>query len=216
MSEERRIDVRTLIIASLASAAAALITSQIWIRGTPIAAAVTPVLVTILSEMLHRPTEKIADRFTAETDALPEAAGADPPPPSEETSPSPAYSDSVSVYRQPPRKRLPWGPIAATAAAAFAIGAAIVTVPELVTGHSIGDSSRHTTLTGGKKSQAKKDDTQNTTPAAQPQEQEQQSREVPTTTQPAETAPTTTPTTPTTTQPQSTTPAPKAPTPPAQ
>ena len=208
MSEQRRIDVRTLIIASLASAAAAVITSQVWTKGTPIAAAVTPVLVTIISELLHRPTEKIADRFTSETDALPEAAGAEPPPPAEETSPAPALDDTVSVYRQPPKRRLAWGPIAATAAAAFAIGAVIVTVPELVTGHSIGDSSRHTTLTGGKKSKAKKEDNDAAQPA-QPEEQEQERQQTQTTPQqqqPTETAPpaTTTPTT------QTTTPAPQS------
>jgi hypothetical protein len=216
MSEERRIDVRTLIIASLASAAAALITSQFWIRGTPIAAAVTPVLVTILSEMLHRPTDKIADRFTAETDALPEAAGADPPPPAEETRPQPARDETIRVYRQPSRRRrLPWGPIAATAGTAFVIGAAIVTVPELVTGRSLGDGSRNSTLIGGKKKSSDDGNGGDQPAATQPRQQgEEQPQTTPS--QPTETTPT--PTTPQQTTPtpqQQTTPAPQAP-PPAE
>jgi hypothetical protein len=196
MSHERRIDIRTLIIASLASAAAALITSQFWIRGTPIAAAVTPVLVTILSEALRHPTEKIADRFTAETDALPEAAGADPPPPSEETEPLPALSDNVRVYRQA-RRRLPWGPIAATAAAAFAIGAAIITVPELVTGSSLGGGNDHTSYFGGtkhKSGNAQTTETQTETVTQEEQAPPDNTQTTPTT--PTTTSPRTTPTTP--------------------
>ena len=78
----RRLSLRTLGIASVASATAAVVTSLFWKGGTPIAAAVTPVIVAVVSEMLHRPAEKIATRFTAETDALPaEAAGAGAPPP---------------------------------------------------------------------------------------------------------------------------------------
>ena len=59
--EERRFNLRTLVIASSASATAAVVTSQLWIAGTWIAAAATPVLVALISELLHRPTEKIAD-----------------------------------------------------------------------------------------------------------------------------------------------------------
>ena len=87
--EERRFNVRTLVFASIGSAAAAVITSQFWVAGTPIAAAMTPVIVALVSEMLHRPTEKIAEKFTSETDALPEAAGAEPPPRTEARHPEP-------------------------------------------------------------------------------------------------------------------------------
>ena len=96
--EERRINVRTLVIASAASAAAAVITSQFWIAGTPYAAAITPVIVALVSELLNRPAEKLAGRFTIESDALPEAAGAGPPPRSEAVAPDPAPD-------QPPLQR---------------------------------------------------------------------------------------------------------------
>ena len=69
--EEQRLNLRTLVIASAASAAAALVTSRLWIAGTWIAAAMTPVLVTLVSEMLRRPTERIARGITVDSPALP-------------------------------------------------------------------------------------------------------------------------------------------------
>jgi uncharacterized membrane protein YvlD (DUF360 family) len=152
MQDERRLNVRTLVIASVASAAAALITSQFWIRGTPIAAALTPIIVTLVSELLHRPTEKIAQRMTAETDALPEAAGAEPPPPSEETSPRPAPDTDFKVYRtgSARRKRIAWATVLTTGLLAFVIAAVVLTVPELIAGGSIGGRDRATTLVPSK------------------------------------------------------------------
>jgi uncharacterized membrane protein YvlD (DUF360 family) len=152
MQDERRVNVRTLVIASIASAAAALITSQFWIRGTPIAAALTPIIVTLVSELLHRPTERIAQRMTAETDALPEAAGAEPPPPSEETAPRPAPDLDFKVYRTATtrRKRIAWATVLTTGLLAFAIAAVVLTVPELIAGGSIGGRDRATTLVPSK------------------------------------------------------------------
>jgi len=86
--EERRINLRTLLIASVAAASAAAVTSQLWIAGTWVAAALTPVIVTFVSEALHRPTARIARAWTSERPAvseetaLPDAGGAGPPPPS--------------------------------------------------------------------------------------------------------------------------------------
>ena len=140
--EERRFNVRTLVIASIGSAAAAVITSQFWIAGTPIAAAMTPVIVALVSEMLHRPTEKIAERFTAETDALPEAAGAGPPPKQAE----PPARD-VTLYTSP-RRGLPWRTILVTGVLAFVIGAAIITLPELIAGQSLGKGDGKTSILG--------------------------------------------------------------------
>jgi hypothetical protein len=180
----RRLSPRTLGIASIASATAAVVTSLFWKGGTPIAAAVTPVIVSVVSEMLHRPATKIASRFTSETDALPaEAAGGGAPPPRgsipeeppareiatarrertavlEErlrTLPStggvPPRSNGapeIKVYRAPSRRpRLAWKPIAATAAIAFLIAAAVLTLPELIAGQSFGQGDRGTTLFGG-------------------------------------------------------------------
>ncbi|MEA2400621.1 MAG: hypothetical protein QOK00_1024 [Thermoleophilaceae bacterium] len=68
--EEQRLNMRTLVIASAASATAALVTSRLWIAGTWIAAAMTPVLVTLISELLRRPTERIARGITTDGPAL--------------------------------------------------------------------------------------------------------------------------------------------------
>jgi len=75
--EARRLNTRTLTIASVASASAAAVTSQLWIAGTWIAAALTPVLVAVISEAMHRPTERIARAWTASGDGrLPRAVTA--------------------------------------------------------------------------------------------------------------------------------------------
>lgn len=87
---------RTLVIASIASLSAAVITSYVSTRGTPIAAAVTPVIVALVSELLNRPATVIAQRLTVETDALPEAAGVGPPPPRRETRGEAARDDEAT------------------------------------------------------------------------------------------------------------------------
>jgi hypothetical protein len=87
--EERRIEIRRLLIASFSSAAAAVIVSQFWVKGTWLAAAMTPVFVILIQEMLHRPVDVVADRFTSDRTALmpdgaevlPEGTGAGAPPP---------------------------------------------------------------------------------------------------------------------------------------
>lgn len=183
--EERRLSIRTLAVASVASAVAAVVTSRFWTSGTPIAAAVTPVIVTTVSEFLHRPAERIAARFTTQASALPQdaAPGLRPPgrgaqsgreglppaagePTRRQDRPAPEWEPTraappagtaagpagappgdVRVYR--PKRGLPWKAIAVTAALAFAIGATVLTVSELIAGQSAGKANRSTTLLGG-------------------------------------------------------------------
>ena len=107
--------------------------SRLWTAGTPIAAAITPVIVTIVKEMLDRPTAKIAEKVTVETDALPEATGSGAPPPAaeQEDDAEPAREQplrdmprDVKLYRAAGatgRRIIPWKLIAATAALAFVI-----------------------------------------------------------------------------------------------
>ena len=106
--------------------------------------------------MLHRPTTKIAERFTVETDALPEAMGAGPPPrevqkddpepvpeqplrdPASRGASSGQLPEGVRVYRSGLRGRaLPWKLIAATAALAFVIGVVVLTLPRAIAGLSL-------------------------------------------------------------------------------
>jgi len=73
----------TLIAASLASAVAAVVTSLFWESGTIPSAAITPILVALLSEAFKRPTQKIGStvsrRAARPARPLPEAAGAGRP-----------------------------------------------------------------------------------------------------------------------------------------
>ena len=204
--EERRLNLRTLVFASIGSAAAAVITSQFWIAGTPIAAAMTPVIVALVSEMLHKPTAKIAEKFTAETDALPEAAGAGPPPRSEARHPEPSARD-VTIYTSPKRK-LPWRTILLTGALAFVIAAAVLTLPELIAGQSLGRGDGSTSIFNRDRDRNRNTDTTEQQPTEEqtvtetvPEEQRTVTETVPTppARPPSTTAPQrTTPTTPTT------------------
>ena len=135
--EERRLNTRTLTIASVASASAAAVTSQLWIHGTWIAAAVTPVLVTLLSEALHRPTERIARAWTSDQPALGKRAATSTRSPSRRPT-AIRCSRATPSRRLPrrrrarcactgsprgraPRRRIALGAVAATAAIAFVI-----------------------------------------------------------------------------------------------
>jgi len=158
--EERRLNTRTLTIASVASATAAAVTSQLWIAGTWIAAALTPVLVAMISEALHRPTERVARAWTAEREpdgrARPRAQTATR---SEPTAVS-GSAGPVRVYRQTSRgmaeperaglslsgRRIPWRAVLVTGAAAFVIAIASITVIDLASGGSVGRGSGRTTL----------------------------------------------------------------------
>ena len=166
--EERRLNMRTLVIASVASATAAAVTSQLWIRGTWIAAALTPALVALISEAMHRPTERLARAWTSARPAL--GAGASrhadrpapadeplqaraqpaPPPPHGAAGGAPGAAGPVRVYRQPPprapRRRIALGVVAATAAIAFVIAVAALTAGDLISGGSIGKGSGRTTF----------------------------------------------------------------------
>lgn len=204
--DERRLSIGTLLIASFASLAAALITSRFWIAGTPLAAALTPVIVAIVSEMLHRPTQAIAKRVTTEgTAILPQATGAGPPAgqhdePTRTTSDLEDGAREVRVYRSEPRR---WGRIhptvvVATAVLAFAIAAAALTLPELIAGQSLGKGDRNTTLFGGRDRDDK----------AEPKAPEQTAPEE---TTPEETTPSEETTPQETTPPEETTPAPEEP-----
>ena len=192
---ERKLSVQTLAIASVSSAVAAIVVSQFWKGGT--AAAVTPVIISIISELLHKPSQAITSRVTSErTAVLPE--GEDAGAPTEKTEVAPGAhardleeSKPASQVRPPPlresgeeplpsdkreaqepaityhrasangrpgggKRRFPVRIVAATAALAILIGAAILTVPELIAGDSLGKTGGGTTLFGGGKNTADK------------------------------------------------------------
>lgn len=190
--EERRVNIRTLAIASIASAAAAVITSQFWIQGTWMAAAVTPVIVALVSEMLHRPTAVIAERVTTRSSGVLPATGGPADPRREHEQPAPAEPGSqggpaappVRVYRsggdkpvrpRASRRKIAIGVVAVTAVLAFAITAIAMTGTELLTGGSIGKGGGRTTLfsNNDSKESDKSGEQENTQPDESTPEQDQ-------------------------------------------
>ena len=190
--EERRHNMRTLAAASVGSAAAALLTSRLWIAGTWIAAAVTPVMVALVSELMNRPaqrikqftTERSASRGTqtaplAEADPLPRRAAPEPVP----TGPVRVYRAGEAEPRAPRgpvsrRRKIAYGTVFGTAALAFLIAVTLITVPELLAGGSVGKNDTRSTFFGGSKKdgnsdkQAPQDTSEDE--QAQPEEEQQQ------------------------------------------
>jgi hypothetical protein len=203
--EERRLNTRTLTIASVASATAAAVTSQLWIAGTWIAAALTPVLVALISEAMHRPTERIARAWTSEREARSSRTIS---PTRREPTAVTGTPGPVRVYRAGDsgsgptlltKRRVAIGTVAATAAIACVAGLLMLTTVDLVSGGSVGKGSGRFTLTGGGNDSKSKDE-QNDSTKGQEQQQERQtpdqeqtrpSEQQPTTSEPAptETAP---------------------------
>ena len=208
---------QTLIVASLASLTAAIVTSTFWQRGTPITAALTPVIVAIASELYSRPARRITElgarasqvrsgRFTQEVRErervpytgpperrLPDAVR---PPDDSELGPMRIYK--AGADRASPIRRVHIRVALITAAIAFVIAAAVLTLPELVFGGSVASHGR-TTFFGGashhRKHKSTKDESTNTTPTTTAP-----SATTPTQTTPTATAP------PAQTVPQTTTP----------
>jgi len=208
------LSVTTLMIASASSLAAALVVSRLWGGGTLIGAAMTPVIVALVSEGLNRPAKVIGtvrQTRTGRFDPVAEGrAGLREGDLARARHEAPAAAVAERrVHRASGRDpgerrglslRLPRPRMVAaiaTGLVAFAIAAVFLTGGELVLGKSVASSSKRTTLVPVRRSSApdtKKDKTDTTT--------------TPTT------GTTTTPTTTTTTTPPgATTPAPSTTTP---
>lgn len=166
-----RLSLQTLIVASLASLTAAIVTSHFWRGGTPITAAITPVLVALASEIYRRPAEritKLSSRAAATTRmrggavsarddvtsgppaAAPDEGGPDGTPPDgplldlQDAGPGP-----VRVYRPESNRHFHLKIVLATSVVAFAIALAALTLPELIFGGSLASHAR-TTFFGGR------------------------------------------------------------------
>jgi hypothetical protein len=155
------LDIATLLISAIASAAAAYVTSRIWAPGTLVSAAFTPVIVALVKEALRKPTEVITNvvpnvvptpsKWTRagvdDPGLVPEVEPAPPPPadaplvvPTGQTSPVRVYSTRS--------RRLRWRLAVITGLLGFAIAVLAFTVPELIAGQSLGGSHK-TTIFGG-------------------------------------------------------------------
>jgi hypothetical protein len=212
--QESGLSIKTLLIAGAASATAAYVVPMVWEPGTVYAAAMTPMIVTIVSELLKRPADtvgKVASRRTARG-----AVGFDPPPPradepfdplaqapTEELEALPQTTTQRAVHRRGLTGRQ-WRIALLTAALAFAGAVCFVTASELLAGESPRSTSNPTTFFSGSRKRDK-EATPTPRPTASPADEEDE------TPSPTPT-PTSTPTaTPTATP--SATPAPAAPTP---
>jgi hypothetical protein len=212
------IDLTTLLITAVASAAAAYTCSKIWAPGTLASAAFTPVLVAIIKEALARPTQAVTRAVPVRgvvRSSPPPASHGDAPPP-----PEPPPQDRVPqpgevTYHSAGSSARRWRMAIITGLLGFVIAVLVLTVPELVAGQSASGGGG-TTLFGGQ--EQGKQETQTTTAPARTVTVPTPTVTVPApgTTTPAP-APATTATTPgtTTTTPTSTTPTVTQP-PPAQ
>lgn len=155
------LDLATLVISALASAAAAYITSKIWAPGTLVSAAFTPVIVALVKEGLRKPTEVITNvvpqvvptpsRWTRagadDPGLVPEVHAPEPPPADAPPVLVPGDHAPVRVYSTRGR-RLRWRLAVVTGLLGFAIAVLALTVPELIAGQSLGGSHK-TTIFGG-------------------------------------------------------------------
>jgi hypothetical protein len=125
----------TLLVTAAASAAAAVIVHALWEPGTIPAAAATPVLLSLFSELLRRPTEYLSEAARQRLGARTQSTKL-------------AESPAGRRWWRHPR----WGRAVATGIAGFAIGATALTVGELVFDRSVSDSGEGTTILGGTRS----------------------------------------------------------------
>jgi hypothetical protein len=205
------VDLPTLLITAVASAAAAYACSKLWAPGTLASAAAMPVLVAIIKEALARPTEAVTRAVPVRgvvRSAPPPGAPAPPAPPPTERVPQ----QGEITYHASGWSARRWRLAIVTGLLGFLIAALVLTVPELVSGRSASGGGRSTTLFGGDhEKRSRKPRTQTTTVRVQTVTVKTRTVIVPertktvtappvrTTTVPAPT--TTTTTTPTTTQP---------------
>jgi hypothetical protein len=140
------ISIQTLIIASLSSVAAALFIHEVWKGGAILGAAVTPIIVGIVSEALKRPAERLTT-VRASGRRLPQDRERDVPPASRERGDDPfGLWEQQAPRRGRGRTWLALGVV--TGVIGFAVAAFTLTGTELVFGGSVG-SDRKTTIFGG-------------------------------------------------------------------
>jgi hypothetical protein len=153
------IDLSTLVITAVASAAAAYITAKVWAPGTLASAAFTPVIIALIKEGLRKPTEVVTAVVPTrggrgrvqEVEPLPQdltaqlERGAPPPFPPPEPG---AEAGPVRVYSTR-GNRLRWRIAVITGLLGFGVCVLLYTVPELVAGNSVGRPGHSTTLFSG-------------------------------------------------------------------
>jgi hypothetical protein len=156
-SADGGIDLLTLAVTAVASAAAAYTCSKIWAPGTLASAAFTPVLVALIKEALARPakavTQAVPVRGVVRSASGPtgtevrEAAPAPAPPAVGAEPPERVAQQGEITYHSTGASRR-WRLAVITGLLGFVAAATAFTVPELVTGKSASGGGS-TTLFGG-------------------------------------------------------------------
>lgn len=191
---ESRISWRTLLVASMASVAAAFVVSALWAPGTLIGAAVTPVIVALTSELLRKPIEAVPSPSAALAPLRPSGHGGPPPAAQEHphaddpvvpTAPRPdglpphaeparrpvVHQYARSDYRTWDRKRIKLALV--TGALAFAIAVAFFVVADLTTGSAVTGRGGSSSLFSPRKDRNSTPATTTTTEQRRPTTQQQ-------------------------------------------
>jgi hypothetical protein len=202
--QQSGLSIKTLLIAGAASAIAAFVVPRFWEPGTVFAAAMTPIIVTVVSELLKRPVETVSAVTARKTTGG--AVLLDPPPEepfdplapvsAEELEALPETTGARAVHRRPLTGRQ-WKLALGTGLLAFLCAAAFVTATELLAGETVGGGDNPTTFFSGSRrsNDSDKDAKQTPTPTATatPEEREE-ATPTPTPTPTATPTPTPTPT----------------------
>lgn len=161
MSDDKRtqggLSVKTLLIAGAASATAALVIPMVWRPGTVFAAAMTPVIVALVTEVLRRPVDTVSSvaarrtvRFDPVLDRDDEPFDPLAPPSAEELEALPRLTASQkTVHRRRPLTARQWKLALATGLVAFAGVVMVFTASELLAGDSVSRGSGRTTFFSG-------------------------------------------------------------------
>jgi uncharacterized membrane protein YvlD (DUF360 family) len=202
------------VVAAVASGIAAILTSHFWKNGTVLAAAMTPVVVSVIKEALHKPLQSDAVRRSATSARRVVAGGAatrtrsaqarspavgtvptPPPPPSNGSNGELTQGDVLLTHprrtygaggsRAPLQKH--WKVAIVTGLLAFVVAAVVLTVPELLFGSAVSSGHRTTIFGGGKSESSQKKDEQKTTTDQQQQSPQGQTTPQATPSQPEQT-----------------------------
>jgi hypothetical protein len=160
------LSVSTLMIASASSLAAALVVGRLWGGGTLFGAAMTPVIVALVSEGLHRPAraiDTVRQTRTGRYDPVAEGRAGLREGDLEQARPAPVPAAAAAqrrVHRATPERgrfglHMPRPRVlaaVATGLVAFVIAGIFLTSSELVLGKSVTSSSRRTTFVPVKRS----------------------------------------------------------------
>jgi hypothetical protein len=162
------LSIKTLLIAGATSAITALVVPMFWEPGTVFAAAMTPIIAAVVTELVRRPVDTVqavtvkkkvaGGAVVFEPPLPPQEEDFDPlaPASTEELEALPPTTSSRAVHKRRGLTRRQWKIALVTGLLAFACVAVLLTVSELVAGDPVTSDRGATTLFGG--SQRERDD----------------------------------------------------------